>query len=73
MKIVASGGFNADKIRHFEEHGVPVDAYGVGSAIFQEHIDFTMDVVRIITGDAWESCAKVGRQYNPNPRLHEVD
>ncbi len=73
LKIVASGGFNADRIRLFEERGVPVDAYGVGSAIFQERIDFTMDVVRIKAGDGWEPCAKVGRQYNPNPRLHAVE
>ena len=30
VKIVASGGFDAEKIRHFETEGAPVDAYGVG-------------------------------------------
>src|SRR5688572_18758912 len=28
VKIVVSGGFNADRIREFEAQGVPVDAYG---------------------------------------------
>ena len=30
VSIVVSGGFTVDKIREFEAHGVPVDAYGVG-------------------------------------------
>src|SRR3989449_5111153 len=32
--------------RHFEEQGVPVDMYGVGSSLFQGRFDFTADVVR---------------------------
>src|SRR5205085_2632670 len=28
VKIVASGGFTVEKIREFEERGVPVDSYG---------------------------------------------
>ena len=35
VQIVASGGFNADRIRAFEAAGVPVDAYGVGSALIR--------------------------------------
>ena len=35
VKIVVSGGFDADKIRRFKEAGVPVDSYGVGSAWFE--------------------------------------
>ena len=69
VKIVVSGGFTAEKIRHFEEEGVPVDAYGVGSSLFQGRFDFTADVVRL----EGKPCAKVGRAYRPNPRLERVE
>jgi nicotinate phosphoribosyltransferase len=69
VKIVASGGFDAKRIRHFEELGAPVDSYGVGSALLRGENDFTADVVRV---DGRE-CAKVGRRYNPNPRLAPVE
>jgi nicotinate phosphoribosyltransferase len=69
VKIVVSGGFTVDKIRHFEEAGVPVDMYGVGSSLFQGRFDFTADVVRV----NGEPCAKVGRAYRPNPRLERVE
>jgi nicotinate phosphoribosyltransferase len=68
VKIVVSGGFTADKIREFHRHGVPVDAYGVGSSLFQGRFDFTADVV-LLDG---KPCAKVGREYQPNPRLERV-
>src|SRR5438046_385904 len=45
VKIVASGGFTIEKIREFEELGVPVDAYGVGSSLIRGANDFTGDVV----------------------------
>src|SRR6202049_2611805 len=35
VRIVVSGGFDAERIRHFEEDGVPVDAYAVGRAFFK--------------------------------------
>src|SRR5256714_8414565 len=41
VKIVASGGFNVEKIQRFQRERVPVDAYGVGSAFFQGSYDFT--------------------------------
>src|ERR687896_499964 len=69
VKIVASGGFDAAKIRTFEELGAPVDSYGVGSALLRGENDFTADVVRVDGRD----CAKVGRRYMPNPRLAQVD
>jgi nicotinate phosphoribosyltransferase len=69
IKIVASGGFDAARIRRFEELGAPVDSYGVGSALLRGENDFTADVVRVDGRD----CAKVGRRYNPNPRLQRVD
>jgi nicotinate phosphoribosyltransferase len=69
VKIVISSGFDEDKIREFVKLGVPFDAIGVGSAIYKERIDFTADVVMVND----KPCAKVGRKYNPNPRLKEVD
>jgi len=70
VKIVASGGFNAEKIRRFEELGVPVDVYGVGSALVHgTTFDHTADIVRVEGRDA----AKVGRKFIPSERLHRVD
>jgi nicotinate phosphoribosyltransferase len=68
VRIVVSGGFTAEKIRQFEERGVPVDAYGVGSSLFRGENDFTADVVMT---DGRPS-AKVGRRYRPNERLARV-
>jgi nicotinate phosphoribosyltransferase len=69
VKIVVSGGFTAEKIRDFEQQGVPVDGYGVGSSLFHGRFDFTADVV-LVEG---KPCGKVGREYRPNPRLQRVD
>ncbi|HEX7023724.1 MAG TPA: hypothetical protein VF187_02810, partial [Gemmatimonadales bacterium] len=68
VKIIVSGGFTVEKIQEFERQGVPVDAYGVGSSLFQGRFDFTADVV-LRDG---RPCAKVGREYQPNPRLERV-
>ncbi|HTZ88166.1 MAG TPA: quinolinate phosphoribosyl transferase [Solirubrobacteraceae bacterium] len=68
VKIVASGGFNAERIRSFEAQCASVDAYGVGSALVRGENDFTADVV-LLDG---EPCAKVGRRWRPNPRLDRV-
>ena len=68
VKIVVSGGFTVDKIEAFEHAGVPVDAYGVGSSLFQGRYDFTADVVR----HEGKPTAKVGRAYRENPRLEPV-
>jgi nicotinate phosphoribosyltransferase len=69
VKIVASGGFTAERIAEFEADGVPVDAYGVGSSLIRGQNDYTADVV-IVEG---KPCAKVGRVYSPNPRLEKVE
>ena len=69
VKIVVSGGFTVEKIRDFEEQGVPVDMYGVGSSLFQGRFDFTADVVRV----EGKPRAKVGRAFRANPRLEKVD
>ena len=47
---------------------MPVDAYGVGSALIRGENDFTADVV-VRDGQA---AAKAGRGYLPNPRLERV-
>ena len=67
-RIVVSGGFNAGRIRAFEEQGVPVDAYGVGSSLIRGENDFTADVVTV----EGRPCAKVGRRYLPNERMELV-
>jgi nicotinate phosphoribosyltransferase len=69
VQIVVSGGFDAAKIREFEQLGAPVDAYGVGSSLVRGENDFTADVVRLEGHPA----AKAGRRFNPNPRLERVD
>ena len=69
VKIVASGGFTAERISAFEESGVPVDAYGIGSSLLRGENDFTADVV-LTDG---RPSAKVGRDFQPNPRLQLVD
>lgn len=68
VRIVVSGGFNAERIRAFEASGVPVDAYGVGSALIRGGNDFTADIV-LCDG---RPAAKVGREHRPNPRLERV-
>ena len=68
VKIVVSGGFDAERIREFEAKGVPVDSYGVGSSLIRGDNDFTGDIVLT---DGHES-AKVGRKYRPNDRLELV-
>jgi nicotinate phosphoribosyltransferase len=68
LSIVASGGFDQEKIRFFEEKGVPVDAYGVGSSLIRGSNDFTADIV-VTDG---KPSAKVGRWFRENPRLELV-
>jgi nicotinate phosphoribosyltransferase len=69
VRIVVSGGFDATRIRAFEEQRVPVDAYGVGSSLLRGENDFTADVVMV----EGRPCAKVGREYSPNERMEKVE
>jgi nicotinate phosphoribosyltransferase len=69
VKIVVSGGFTAEKILDFEQRGVPVDSYGVGSSLIRGSNDFTADIV-LTDG---RPSAKAGRRYRPNPRLELVE
>jgi nicotinate phosphoribosyltransferase len=69
VRIVVSGGFTVEKILEFEEGGVPVDAYGVGSSLIRGSNDFTGDIVLT---DGVPS-AKVGRHLRVNERLERVE
>jgi len=69
VKIVASGGFDAERIREFERLGVPVDSYGVGSALIRGENDFTADIVMT---DGRPS-AKAGRRFHASSRLDLVE
>jgi len=69
VKVVVGGGFDAARIRAFEEEKAPVDFYAVGAAIMNDgRFDFTGDIVTV-DGKA-ES--KVGRELRPNPKLEKV-
>jgi nicotinate phosphoribosyltransferase len=69
VRIVVSGGFNAERIREFEREGVPVDVYGVGSSLIRGQNDYTADVVKV----GVEERAKVGRRYTLSDRLELVE
>lgn len=77
VRIVATGGFNPEKINRFEKLKVPADIYGVGSSLLlndrETNTDFTADVVRIKVGDDWVDMAKDGRTAAPNADLEPVN
>jgi nicotinate phosphoribosyltransferase len=76
--IVVSGGFTPERIKEFEDRGLPVVAYGVGSSLLKGNFDFTADIVSkyvpatAVKEEHWVHNAKKGRRYNENPRLEEV-
>ena len=78
VNIVVSGGFSPQRIRRFEQLGVPADSYGVGSSLMSNdasmgtNTDFTADVVRIQVGGQWVDMAKVGRAPCDNPEMELV-
>jgi len=72
VKIVVSGGLDADRISYFKDSGAPVDSFAVGSAISDASpIDFTGDLKEI----DGQPIAKRGRipGRTDNPRLQRVD
>ncbi|MBU9713723.1 nicotinate phosphoribosyltransferase [Evansella tamaricis] len=69
VKIVASGGFDAKRIKMYEQMKAPVDMYGVGSSLLKIHIGFTGDNV-LLNG---KPQSKTGRKYRPNPRLERIE
>jgi nicotinate phosphoribosyltransferase len=68
VRIVASGGFDVEKIRDFEAREVPVDAYGIGSSLIRGANDFTADVV-VTDG---KPSGKFGRRLRDSSRLDPV-
>lgn len=78
VKIIATGGFNPEKIRSFEQSQVPVDIYGVGSWLLSNsslegtNNDFTADVVRVKKDGKWIDMAKVGRKACDNSKLKPI-
>lgn len=68
VRIIASGGFTADKIESFEKARVPVDAYGVGASLIRGDFAYTADIVRV----NGKPEAKVGRKLVDNPRVQPV-
>ena len=72
VKIVVSGGIDAERIGYFKAHAAPVDSFAVGSAISDAGpIDFTGDLKEI----EGRPIAKRGRipGRTENPRLRPVD
>ncbi len=69
LKIIVSGGFNAEKIALFEKLDVPVDSYGVGSSLLKEKVDITADIVEV----NGKPCAKLGRSKKDFSRLEKVE
>jgi nicotinate phosphoribosyltransferase len=69
VKIVVSGGFDAEKVRWFEDDGAPVDVYGVGSSILVGSNDFTADIVEV----DGRRVSKVGRSYAAVGAIQEED
>jgi hypothetical protein len=68
VKIVVSGGFDAQKIKFFEKEKTPVDVYGVGSSLLKGSNDFTADIVKVEEN----LISKVGRTYFENKRMHII-
>lgn len=72
VRIVVSGGIDADRIVYFRQANAPIDAFGVGSAISAAApVDFTADIKEV----DGEARAKRGRSpgLTDNPRLETVD
>ncbi|MCA1569891.1 MAG: hypothetical protein LC798_06120 [Chloroflexi bacterium] len=72
VKIVVSGGMDAERIGVFKDSGAPVDSFAVGSAISKASpIDFTGDLKEI----DGTPVAKRGRipGRTQNPRLERID
>lgn len=72
VKIVVSGGLDAERITYFRTAGAPVDAFGVGSAVSGARpIDFTADIKEV----DGRPLAKRGRipGLGENPRLKRIE
>jgi nicotinate phosphoribosyltransferase len=72
VRIAASGGFTAERIRQFEAAQAPVNAYGVGEFFFSGSTPFTSDIVAYLEDGQLVPCAKFGREYQKNPRFKRL-
>lgn len=68
VKILVAGGLGAERIRMYEEEGVPVDAYGVGNTTFVARSAFAADIVEVNGG----AVARAGRALKENTRMERV-
>lgn len=79
VKIIVTGGFNADKIKSFEAAGVPVDIYGVGSSLLENsssngtNNDFTADIVKVKVENQYWTLSKTGRGPSDFNELETVN
>ncbi|UUD36935.1 nicotinic acid phosphoribosyltransferase [Mycoplasmopsis californica] len=67
VKIIVSSGFNAKKVKWFEDEKTPVDVYGIGGSILKIKLNFSADAVKL----NGKEIAKFGRVYSHNPKLIE--
>ncbi len=68
VKLVAASGMTLERIRQFEEEGVPVDAYGIGAALLAGRTGFTSAVVQLDR----PLRLRVGAELRSNARLEKV-
>jgi nicotinate phosphoribosyltransferase len=68
IKILVSSGFTVERIRQFEDEGVPVDAYGIGAALLAGRTGFT---AAIVASDQ-PLRLRAGTELRANPRLEKV-
>jgi nicotinate phosphoribosyltransferase len=73
IRLIATGGFDPERIRFFESRRAPVDIYGIGSYFLRgPATDYTADVVRLRIGRRYAVVAKTGRGPRANSRLRPV-
>lgn len=68
IKLLASSGVTLERIRQFEEEGVPVDAYGIGAALLAGRTGFTAAVVQLDR----PLRLRVGAELRSNTRIEKV-
>ncbi|WP_224732614.1 nicotinate phosphoribosyltransferase [Francisella sp. SYW-9] len=68
VKIIASGNFDYNKVKKFNDENTPVDIFGIGSALLKVNIGFTGDCVELNNNPQ----AKVGRKKINSDRLNLV-
>lgn len=78
VRIVVTGGFNIERIKQFEQLGVPADIYGIGSSLLDNssdngtNSDYTADIVKVNINGEWHHIAKAGRGSSDNPNLEQI-